>query len=394
MQTLLWLLLMPAAFGAFAEEPAPRISLVTAAPGPEIFELYGHEAVRVVTPQGADMVYNFGLFDFNAPNFVYRFVKGETDYMAGVVPTSLFLGDYERRGSQVVEQELNLTPAEARKMAALLDEAVSEDNYIYRYRYCTNNCATRIVDIMEASLSAKPQYADVSPDLRSYRDVMRRYDSNYPWYVMGVDAALGSGIDKKVTPRERMYVPMELRSTIAATSLSDGRKLVKKENLLVEGRGDVTLPPTPLWLSPLFWAWLLLLATLLIVYRSMRRGWKPWRWWLSLWFAVVGIAGCVSMFLIFVSEHEATSPNILGWWLNPLWLVAACTIWFPRARRFTQTWLTMLSVMCGTMLLAWNLGAQQVNMPLVLLCSSTLVLSVSYALTGASTHRRAHRQKP
>ena len=28
-----------------------------------------------------DSVWNFGIFDFREPNFVYRFVKGETDYM-------------------------------------------------------------------------------------------------------------------------------------------------------------------------------------------------------------------------------------------------------------------------------------------------------------------------
>lgn len=375
---------------------APRISLVTADPGPEIFELYGHQAVRVQTSDGADLIFNFGLFDFDQPGFVYRFVKGQTDYMGGASPTSLFLAGYEQRGSRVTEQELNLTPAEAVRMYNLLLDAVSPENTVYRYKYCTNNCATRIVDIMEQSLDAKPVYPDVDSDLSTYRTVMRRYDRSYPWYVMGVDVALGAGVDSTIGPRERMFVPMQLRKTAAGTRLSDGRTLVKEERTLVEGRGDVTEPPTHFLLSPLFWAWLMLLVTLVIVYRAMRFGWCPWRWWAAVWFAMTGIAGFLSIFLIFVSEHEATSPNILGWWLNPLWLIAAVTIWFRALRRFTRALLTLLSVMGLAMLVAWNFGAQNVNMALLLLCVNTMTLSVSYALTGASTHRHHshHRRKP
>lgn len=380
-------LLMAVSLVAHAQQAAPRISLVTADPGPEVFELYGHQAVRVQTPDGADMIYNFGLFDFNTPNFVYRFVKGETDYMAGAFPTSLFLADYESRGSRVTEQTLNLKPSEAWKMLELLQESVRPENATYRYRYCTNNCATRIVDIMEASLESKPLYpADNDSGAGTYRETMRRYDHNYPWYGLGVDVALGSGVDKPIGVRERMFVPVELRKAAAATTLADGRRLVGEEQTLVEGRGDVTLAPTPLLLTPRFWAWLLLLASLLVVYRAMRRGWSAWRWWASLWFAMTGVAGCLSMFLIFVSVHEATSPNIVGWWLNPLWLVVSVTIWMPRARNLTGSLLTMASVMAGGMLLAWNFGAQHLNTALMLLCIGTLVLSVSYILTGKRDH--------
>lgn len=380
-------LLLALVFSLQAQEAAPRISLVTADPGPEVFELYGHQAVRVQMPDGTDLVYNFGLFDFNAPNFVYRFVKGETDYMSGAFPTRFFLADYEARGSRVTEQELNLRPSEAWKMVTLLEESVRPENSTYRYRYCTNNCATRILDIMEASLESKPQYPAVEDgEAQTYRETMRRYDVNYPWYGLGVDIALGSDVDRPITSRERMFVPVELRKTASATTLADGRRLVREERPLVEGRGDVTERATPLLLAPRFWAWALLLGSLIVVYRAMRRGWRRWRWWASLWFAMTGFAGCLSMFLIFISVHEATSPNILGWWLNPLWLVVATTVWMPRARNFTKSLLTMLSVMTGAMLLAWNFGAQNVNTALMLLCINTLVLSVSYILTGKRNH--------
>lgn len=384
--TLLFAVASLLAFG----QSAPRISLLTAEPGPEIYELYGHEGVRVISPDGNDIVYNFGLFDFNEPNFIYRFVKGETDYMGGVVPTPVFLSSYAERGSKVTEQVLNLTPSEALKMDSLLRNAVLPANASYRYKYCTNNCATRVVDILEQSVASPPLYPSLESAPGSYRDVMRRYDSNYPWYILGVDMALGNGIDSAIDTRQRMFVPLELHDIAASTRLADGRPLVKSENVLVQGQGDRRLGPTPFLLSPIFWAWLLLFASLLIVYNAMRRGWNVWRWWVSAWFFLTGIVGCLSWFLIFISVHEATSPNILGWWLNPLWLIPAFSLWMPGARRFTRVFLCGLSLVSAAMLLAWCFGAQQSSYSLMLFCVTTLVLSLSYALTGASTHRR-HR---
>ena len=71
-----------------------KVSLVTCAPGRQIYELEGHTGLRLQW-EGNDMVANWGLFDFNSPNFVYRFVKGETDYCAGICPTPYFIHQYE-----------------------------------------------------------------------------------------------------------------------------------------------------------------------------------------------------------------------------------------------------------------------------------------------------------
>ena len=54
-----------------------RVSLVTCSPGTEVYEVYGHTALRVEIPSlGVDVAVNYGLFSFEAPNFVWRFIKG------------------------------------------------------------------------------------------------------------------------------------------------------------------------------------------------------------------------------------------------------------------------------------------------------------------------------
>lgn len=61
-----------------------RISLLTCAPGEEIYSLFGHTAIRYEEPaRGIDRVYNYGLFSFNTPNFILRFALGKTDYQLG-----------------------------------------------------------------------------------------------------------------------------------------------------------------------------------------------------------------------------------------------------------------------------------------------------------------------
>ena len=75
--------------GASAAVPEPsgsaadslEVSLLTCAPGHEVYRLYGHTALRVrnVARQSSDYTYNFGWFSFDTPNFVMRFVLGRTD---------------------------------------------------------------------------------------------------------------------------------------------------------------------------------------------------------------------------------------------------------------------------------------------------------------------------
>ena len=116
------LLLLLSSFGMRmqSQESSITVSLITCYPGPEVYELYGHTAIRIVDGN-TDIAYNFGMFSFNKPNFIYRFVKGETDYALGQYPFSYFLPDYIARGSKVVEQILDLSPEQAKSLQMRLN---------------------------------------------------------------------------------------------------------------------------------------------------------------------------------------------------------------------------------------------------------------------------------
>lgn len=353
------------------------VSLITCSPGPEIYELYGHEAIRV-KGEGRDSVWNFGVFDFRQPNFVYRFVKGETDYMCAGYPFEWFLPEYTERGSRVVEQELNLTQEEARKLLGMLQVNALPENRVYRYNYVKDNCATRIWQMMERAVDDVVVYPD-SVRYGTFRNEMRAYNRNYPWYQFGIDLALGAGIDNQLTAKEEMFVPVEMERMIGGAKFSDGRPLVKATRVLNEGVADSTLPPTPWWAGP--WLWCSVAGAILIIVAiwDLSRK-KVTRWLYSLWFFILGIAGCVVAFLVFVSSHEATTQNLLVLWLNPLQLLMAFGVWKQKRRGLPREMARFNIAMIVIMLAVWPWQGQGINPAVFPLIGATLLMAIAYAI--------------
>ena len=124
---LLLALLLCSFAGAYGSKPdSIRFSLLTCAPGSEIYAHFGHTAIRYENyTRKIDLVFNYGMFNFREPHFVWRFVKGETDYQLGITPYIYFKAEYAMRGSSVYQQVLNLTQAEKERLVALLEENYS-----------------------------------------------------------------------------------------------------------------------------------------------------------------------------------------------------------------------------------------------------------------------------
>ena len=378
--------------GRAAERDSLIVSLVTCWPGPEIYELEGHEALRIRSSEGTDSVWNYGLFDFSEPNFVFRFVKGETDYRLGAYPFAWFLPQYAEQNRRVVEQELSLTQDEAHRLREILRLKALPQNARYRYKYLTDNCATRIVANLDSATEGGIRYPD-SAMWGSYRDAMRAYHANYPWYQFGIDLALGSGIDRRISARDEMFSPMRLVEMARGASFADGRPLVKDEKVLFPG-ADAVLAPTPWWATPLFWSFVALILSSVVCAIDIRRGmlFKPFY---SLWFLLTGLAGVLVAFLVLVSSHEATSPNVLIIWLNPIGLLIAAFLWW-RKLAILETILVGVNLLgSGILLLIWMFQPQSANpafFPLmavsVILSTTILILNRRPASKPAQARRR------
>lgn len=351
------------------------VGFVTCEPGPEIFELYGHEGVRVsgrVDGQNIDVVFNYGVFDFSSPGFVWRFVKGETDYMAVAQPTGLFLYPYRKRGSRVIERMMPLSQQEARQMYERLLDDVRPENSTYRYKYFTNNCATKPLAHLTAVTGERLKPRDDHKPV-TYRELLKQYNEGYPWYQFGIDLVLGYELDKPVTPRQMSFVPVELDRLYFSRM---------PQRVLNEGEGDCREPATPFLLSPLFVSLLLFLVALVMNFKRMRSRVAE-----TVWFALQGTAGVLVCGLAFFSEHEGTSPNLLCIWLNPLWLAIPVLVWLPRCRKVCQGLMSADAAVTGLLLICWPLLPQSTD-PAVFPLMGATVLFASAPLWQARGRKR------
>ena len=336
-------------FGANASQSnSVRVSLVTIYPGSEIYELYGHTELRVQDEYG-DYFFNYGLFDFNAPGFVYRFVKGETDYLCGAIPATYALSGYD--GRRVVEQQLNLSQTQAQQVRDLLVENARPENATYRYKFVSDNCATRPRDIIECALGDSLTYHPAASAKLTYRDMMHNYNGNYAWSRFGIDLAFGW--------------------VVRVVGCSEG---------LGEGSDEgLVAPPTPWYATPLFVALVLLALALALTVRDCRRR-KVNRWFDTLVFAAYALWGCVIFFLVFVSTHECTSPNYNALWLHPAYLLLVVLPWVAKARKVLTAlhiinfvWLTASAV-----LLATGVLSQELLLSFYVLMAVPMVRSFNY----------------
>jgi len=376
-----------------AEEPV-HVSLVTFYPGSEPHNIFGHSEVRV--QQGpVDLYFNYGVFDFKAPGFLWRFVLGETDYMCQPVPRAYATIGMEQR--RMVEQELNLPQDRALAVRDFLWNNAQPENCTYRYKFLSDNCSTRPRDIIEMAAGDGLQYPAMGDTAVTYRDILARYCRNYAWERFGIDLVLGWDVDTALDQRATMFIPMLLMDAVAGATITTDSvtmPLVKATTVPIDKstQGNVR-PPTPWYLSPISFAILIFSLTLLVSCRDWRRR-DVARWLDTILFTVGGLAGCILFFLICFSTHEATSPNINIAWLHPLLLLLAVLPWFKKTRNAAR-WLHALNALVVALLmLAWPWQPQVGNIAFFPLMAALVTRSLTNVwLLGQTTRGPTHLQR-
>ncbi|MGL4291998.1 MAG: DUF4105 domain-containing protein [Bacteroidales bacterium] len=307
-----------------------QISLLTASPGSEVYEKFGHTALRVRDYSGrTDIVFNYGLFSFNAPNFIYRFVKGETDYQLGATEFPYFTMEYAMRGSRVTEQVLDLSAQEAARIYRALLENYRPENREYRYNFFFDNCSTRPRDIVASNLNDSIRYAEPA-EHPTFRELVYSKTDRDSWLSFGIDFTLGANADRKSTYPEEMFLPEVLMEAFDRAQ-TGGKPLVAETIVLVEEDGE-PVTAEPFLLSPVFVCWSFFALMMLLFFTELRRR-RICRIADTLIFLVAGLVGCVLFFLNFISVHPAVDHNYNCIWLQPLHLFAAVAVWVKSLKR-------------------------------------------------------------
>lgn len=310
-----FLLMIVALTALVVRGEVPQISLLTALPGSQIYELEGHTGLRVRSSD-SDMVVNWGVFDFNSPNFVYRFVKGETDYLCAAYPTEFFFDEYRNQGRAVIEQPLLLDSVQTVRLIELLEDNLRPENRVYRYNYVKDNCATRPLMLIEQAVGT--QLVTPGGEMTTFRREMTGYHRAFPWYQFGIDLALGCGIDRPIDRRGAIFAPVRLSDELNGNPYVGAAQTV--------GEQKVDNKPTPAFLTPMALGVLMLMLALAL-------NGVAGKVFDSVMFGTFGLAGCLLCFLVLFSSHEATSPNLLLLWLNPLCLLGAVLPWLKSAKK-------------------------------------------------------------
>ena len=301
-----------------------RFSLITCSPGDEAYSLFGHTALRYVDEEsGVDKVYNYGYFSFDTPNFVWRFILGQTDYLVASVPFEYFIPEYVERGSMVVEQVLNLTPSQVRSLYRLLEENCRLRNRVYRYNYFYANCTTKARDKFLESLGNGCSIVYMQPEvpLPTFREALRSMTASHPWYSFGIDLLMGSDVDSPATSEQLQFIPANLMNDLGNACIADAEggnvPAVKETNILARENKPV-VPRNNL--TPFNASLLLLLFTFIVMLCELRSKRTFWGYDLVL-MTVQGLGGCLLLFMALCSEHPAVDANFVMLLVNPLALI-------------------------------------------------------------------------
>ena len=364
------------------ERDSIQFSLLTCSPGTEIYSLFGHTAIRYQNyTQNKDIVFNYGMFSFSSPNFIYRFVKGETDYQLGVNDFRSFEAEYMFRGSSVYQQILNLTYEEKLKLQNLLFTNYLPQNRVYRYNYFYDNCTTRARDQIEKCIDGDVEYPTSVPD-KTFRDIIHEFTKGFDWEEFGIDLCLGAGADKPIGIRQQMFSPFYMRSFAESAFIKDEngntRPLVLREEVVVDA-DTVDAAEGSFPFSPIACATFFLFLNVVIAFVQIVRKKIYWFWDLILYLSQ-GLAGCIIAFLFFFSTHPTVDSNWLILLFNPIPLFYLPFMVYNDIKRKKDKWHVINSVYLTLFILILPLIPQEINLSVLLLALGLLFNAVSHQI--------------
>lgn len=326
-----------AAEGALSAEPGSELTihLLTFGVGKEIWEKFGHNAILIHDARtGTDSVYHWGLFDFRQPNFIGRFLQGRMLYSMGGFSLEQTMADYYRLDRSVWAQELALTPAQRLQIRQFISWNQQPRNRDYLYDYFTDNCSTRVRDILDRALGgairtgASRMYTG-----RSYRWHAVRLTQDDPPIATGIDVGLGRPADRELTTWDEMFLPRTVHDYVARLRVRapDGSRhpLVRAERTLYTST-QFTAPESPPTWWPVYLAVGIAVGALLFwsgtvaLRRQDARGVRIGAAvMMSLVAFVLGLVGMLLMLLWAATNHRFAHQNENLFLYNPLWLLLA-----------------------------------------------------------------------
>jgi hypothetical protein len=350
--------------------PQSTISLLTCGPGPEVYSYFGHCALRVTDPGlKIDRVYNYGTFDFNIPDFYTQFINGKLYYMLSVVRYQGFFPDYINEKRFIKELPLNITIEQKNTLFYLLEINNLPENRHYWYDFFTDNCATRLRDIVVKATDGKFLWPPQPAKHLTYRQLIMPYISLNTWARTGILLMLASGADKQSTQEGYMFLPDHLHRLFAQAKQADGTPLCKPEKIIFEP--EYPKPIGTGLLHPYFVLSLLMVISWLIAFYKKISP-TLMKSFFAFLFAVSGLLGLLFSYMWFFSGHLVCHANLNLAWAFPLNLLLAAAIWIPNATNVVKLYSKALIIIMLLFLITFPIWKQSIPVEAILFCFTLL----------------------
>lgn len=339
-----------------------RISILTCGPGDDAYSLWGHTAIRLFdSANNIDVVYNWGGFTFNQPNFYLKFLKGNLLYFSTADYFNDFMNEYISDNRSVYEQVLNIDSAAKKRMIDAIAFNSTGNNSFYKYDFVMDNCTTRVKNIVFDNNKTAVIKSPIIPEGTTYRDLID-YDlehGNHLWIELGIDILLGSDMDKKVSNDEAMFLPEFFMKGLNNTE-NGSKPFVKSFRVILQGNNQQNS----------IWKFLPLAITtitclLLFIISTIKSTWakKITGFFDALLLYVTGLIGCLIFFMWFISDHSACKNNYnIAWALPTNFIIAFITLKKPA---WLRTYFFIAAIITALLLATWFWLPQQLNIALL-----------------------------
>ena len=341
-----------------------EVSILTIGPGAVLEDGFGHSALRIKDPSNKlDLVFDYGRYDFEADGFYLNFAKGRLTYEIGWTDFKRFISTYKQQKRRVFAQTINLSHLEKKQLFKSLLQNIQPQNKSYSYDFFYNNCATKIIDIIDEVTQDTVIFLAGEPyTTMTFRDMIHSHIPENSWGGFGIDIALGSEIDRETSLKEQLFLPKNM-SEILNNSRYEKRaeKLILKTEVLSVDQNPYVVA---FWISPLITIGLVSILILFITYRDWRKKIRN-RLLDSFIFLLTGLFGILVLFLWFGTEHTATSFNYNFLWAFAFNLFFIPTVLKTEVKKRFMAYLKFLVLMLFLMLLHWFTGVQSFNFVLI-----------------------------
>ncbi len=345
-----------------------RVSLLTVAPGNELYSAFGHTGIRVTDyKNGFDVVFNYGTFDFDQQGFYTNFLKGKMRYMIGTERMDDFMNEYKYEKRRVDEQLFNLTMEDKKRIFTILFTNSLPENREYYYDFFWDNCATRPRDVFEKSLGTRLQYhldSALFPRNKTMHDMLREYVWNRPWIDFGFDLILGMPCEVIASPRDQTFLPNYLAKYLGCATIDGNHFVMKTEALL-----DLPLVKAETNFRPIYICLILSLIGFLFTFVERKKNTHFYAFDFALFF-ITGLLGTLFLSLWLFSSHYSVPKNLNLLWLLPSHLFAVLFLLKKQKPVWLKYYFATTYILLMGILIGWHWLPQPFNiavMPLVFL---------------------------